>query len=73
MSLILLNRCQFKIVGFTDVDWIISSQRSKSFELTPAKRMGTPIINLEEAFDQNSTTSNAISVRIKKEKNEKSG
>lgn len=50
-----------------------SSQVSESNSLTPAKRSGTPIMNLEESFDQNSVTKTNTAVRIKKEKIEKSG
>ncbi|KAH0929467.1 hypothetical protein HID58_015194 [Brassica napus] len=50
-----------------------SSQVSESNSLTPAKRSGTPIMNLEEIFDQNSVTKTNAAVRIKKEKIEKSG
>uniref|UniRef100_A0A0D3BY09 DUF223 domain-containing protein n=1 Tax=Brassica oleracea var. oleracea TaxID=109376 RepID=A0A0D3BY09_BRAOL len=50
-----------------------SSQSDKTGDLTPAKRMRSPIINLEDAFDQNSVTRSAGTIKIKQEKNEKSG
>ncbi|KAH0922967.1 hypothetical protein HID58_022985 [Brassica napus] len=42
-------------------------------DLTPAKRKGEPVINLEDAYDQNSVTKLACTIRIKKEKDSKSG
>ncbi|WZY94713.1 replication protein A 70 kDa DNA-binding subunit C-like [Brassica napus] len=50
-----------------------SSQSDKTSDLTPAKRMRSPIINLEDAFDQNSVTRSVGTRKIKQEKNEKSG
>uniref|UniRef100_A0A0D3CM08 DUF223 domain-containing protein n=1 Tax=Brassica oleracea var. oleracea TaxID=109376 RepID=A0A0D3CM08_BRAOL len=49
-----------------------SSQQAESNDLTPAKRTRPPIINLEDAFDQNSVTRSACIIKVKKEKNEKS-
>ncbi|KAG2323979.1 hypothetical protein Bca4012_037938 [Brassica carinata] len=48
-----------------------SSQLSEPTDLTPAKRIIPPIINLEEAFDQNSITRMACIIKVKKEKIEK--
>ncbi|CAN7040162.1 unnamed protein product [Brassica oleracea var. botrytis] len=42
-------------------------------DLTPAKRRGTVIDNLDETFDQNSVSRTPCSTRIKKEKTDKSG
>lgn len=50
-----------------------SSHASVSKALTPAKRIGPPVINLEDSFDQNSTTSKKRAVRIKTEKVDESG
>ncbi|KAF8096354.1 hypothetical protein N665_0311s0007 [Sinapis alba] len=50
-----------------------SSQQSEGFDLTPAKRVRAPSLNLEEQFDQNSVTRETSSIRIKKEKVDKSG
>ncbi|XP_056864303.1 replication protein A 70 kDa DNA-binding subunit C-like [Raphanus sativus] len=50
-----------------------SSNQTESMALTPAKRKGALIVNLEETFDQNSVTRTPCTTRIKKEKNEKSG
>ncbi|KAF8092693.1 hypothetical protein N665_0403s0001 [Sinapis alba] len=50
-----------------------SSQQSEGFDLTPAKRVRAPSLNLEEQFDQNSVTRETNSIRIKKEKVDKSG
>lgn len=50
-----------------------SSQPSVSKAVTPAKRIGAPVINLEAAFDQNSTTHLSRPVKIKKEKVDESG
>ncbi|KAF2542941.1 hypothetical protein F2Q68_00031310 [Brassica cretica] len=52
---------------------MIQGGSSGSTDLTPAKRTRTPIINLEEAFDQNSVTKMACTIKVKKEKLEKSG
>lgn len=52
---------------------MIQGGSSGSTDLTPAKRTRTPIINLEEAFDQNSVTKMACTIKVKKEKFEKSG
>ncbi|KAG2247535.1 hypothetical protein Bca52824_087163 [Brassica carinata] len=40
-------------------------------DLRPTKRTRTPIINLEESFDQNSVTRSVCTIKIKKEKFEK--
>ncbi|KAL0899279.1 hypothetical protein Bca101_083240 [Brassica carinata] len=48
-----------------------SSQLSEPTDLTPAKRIIPPVINLEEAFDQNSITRMACIIKVKKEKIEK--
>ncbi|KAF8048621.1 hypothetical protein N665_2454s0002 [Sinapis alba] len=50
-----------------------SSQQREGFDLTPAKRVRAPSLNLEEQFDQNSVTRETSSIRIKKEKVDKSG
>ncbi|XP_056860058.1 uncharacterized protein LOC130508520 [Raphanus sativus] len=50
-----------------------SSCKSESSDFTPAKRIGTPIITLDDAVDQNSVTRVACSKKVKKEKNEFSG
>lgn len=50
-----------------------SSQQGESNEMTPAKRTRPPVINLEDAFDQNFQPTSACTNRVKKEKNEKSG
>ncbi|CAF1929360.1 unnamed protein product [Brassica napus] len=50
-----------------------SSQQGGPSDLTPAKRRGGPVVNLEEEFDQNSVTKMGITTRIKKEKFDKSG
>ncbi|KAF3610705.1 hypothetical protein DY000_02048573 [Brassica cretica] len=50
-----------------------SSQQGGPSDLTPAKRRGVPVVNLEEEFDQNSVTKMGITTRIKKEKFDKSG
>ncbi|KAF8080932.1 hypothetical protein N665_0914s0019 [Sinapis alba] len=42
-------------------------------DLTPTKRRGGPVVNLEEEFDQNSFTKRSITTQIKKEKFEESG
>ncbi|CAN6818696.1 unnamed protein product [Brassica oleracea] len=42
---------------------MIQSDSSGSTDLTPAKRTRTPIINLEEAFDQNSVTKMACNIK----------
>ncbi|CAF1919673.1 unnamed protein product, partial [Brassica napus] len=52
---------------------MIQGGSSGSTDLTPAKRTRTPIINLEEAFDQNSVTKMACTIKVKKKKFEKSG
>lgn len=44
-----------------------------STDLTLAKRTRPPIINLEEAFDQNSVTRMACTIKVKKEKIDGSG
>ncbi|CAF1956084.1 unnamed protein product [Brassica napus] len=49
------------------------SEETQTTAITPAKRRGGPVINLEESFDQNSVTKTPCTIRIKKEKNEKSG
>ncbi|CAH8332642.1 unnamed protein product [Eruca vesicaria subsp. sativa] len=49
-----------------------SSQQTESTNMIPAKRARTPIINLEDAFDQTSVTRQATTIRVKKEKNAKS-
>ncbi|KAG5407712.1 hypothetical protein IGI04_013831 [Brassica rapa subsp. trilocularis] len=48
-----------------------SSEEVERTDLTPAKRRGTTIVNLEEAVDQNSVTRTPCTTRIKKEKTEK--
>ncbi|XP_056843277.1 uncharacterized protein LOC108830017 [Raphanus sativus] len=50
-----------------------SSGEGEGSDITPAKRRGTPIVNLEEAFDQSSVTRTPCTTRIKKEKPDKSG
>ncbi|KAF8083383.1 hypothetical protein N665_0776s0008 [Sinapis alba] len=50
-----------------------SSRPSVSKDRTPAKRIGAPIINLEDSFDQNSVTRTSCPVKIKKEKLDESG
>ncbi|XP_056843178.1 uncharacterized protein LOC108811044 [Raphanus sativus] len=50
-----------------------SSGEGEGSDITPAKRIGTPIVNLEEAFDQSSVTRTPCTTRIKKEKPDKSG
>uniref|UniRef100_M4ED00 Uncharacterized protein n=1 Tax=Brassica campestris TaxID=3711 RepID=M4ED00_BRACM len=50
-----------------------SSEEVNPSELTPAKRTVATIVNLEEDFDRNSVTKTACTVRVKKEKSEKSG
>ncbi|XP_056854016.1 replication protein A 70 kDa DNA-binding subunit C-like [Raphanus sativus] len=50
-----------------------SHGEGETTDLTPAKRRGTPIVNLEEAFDQSSGIHTTITARIKKEKTDKSG
>ncbi|CAN6856384.1 unnamed protein product, partial [Brassica oleracea] len=50
---------------------MIQGGSSGSTDLTPAKRTRTPIINLEEAFDQNSVTKMACTIKVKKKKFEK--
>ncbi|XP_018443582.1 replication protein A 70 kDa DNA-binding subunit C-like [Raphanus sativus] len=45
-----------------------SSQLTESNEMTPAKRSRPPVVNLEDAFDQNSVTRSACTIRVKKEK-----
>ncbi|KAF2595712.1 hypothetical protein F2Q68_00011091 [Brassica cretica] len=45
---------------------MIQGGSSGSTDLTPAKRTRTPIINLEEAFDQNSVTKMACTIKAKK-------
>lgn len=50
-----------------------SSQDVETNLLTPAKRPAATVFNLEEHYDENSVTKNACSVRIKKEKTDKSG
>ncbi|CAN6993517.1 unnamed protein product [Brassica oleracea var. botrytis] len=50
-----------------------SSQECEPTDLTPAKRRGTVIDNLDETFDQNSVSRTLCSTRIKKEKTDKSG
>lgn len=50
-----------------------SSCKSESSDFTPAKRIGTPIITLDDTVDQNSVTRVACSKKVKKEKNEFSG
>lgn len=47
------------------------SQQGDPSDLTPAKRRGGPIVNLEDEFDQNSVTK--MGTWIKKEKFDKSG
>ncbi|KAG2266479.1 hypothetical protein Bca52824_073558 [Brassica carinata] len=47
------------------------SEETQTTAITPAKRRGGPVINLEESFDQNSVTKTPCTIRIKKEKNEK--
>ncbi|KAG5414520.1 hypothetical protein IGI04_002087 [Brassica rapa subsp. trilocularis] len=49
-----------------------SSEEVNPSELTPAKRRVATIVNLEEDFDRNSVTKTACTVRVKKEKIEKS-
>ncbi|CAN7139838.1 unnamed protein product [Brassica rapa subsp. narinosa] len=49
-----------------------SSQEAEANALTPAKRQGTTIFNLEEHYDENSAIRNSCSTRIKKEKTDKS-
>lgn len=50
-----------------------SSQEGDASAITPAKRRGPTVFNLEEHYDENSVTKKACSVRIKKEKADKSG
>lgn len=50
-----------------------SSQEAEANALTPAKRRGTTVFNLEEHYDENSVIRNSCSTRIKKEKTDKSG
>ncbi|CAN6808446.1 unnamed protein product [Brassica oleracea] len=50
-----------------------SSQECDPIDLTPAKRRGTVIDNLDETFDQNFVSRTPCSTRIKKEKTDKSG
>lgn len=50
-----------------------SSEISQLPELTPAKRKGLQVINVEEAVDQNSVTRAPCFNRVKKEKIHKSG
>ncbi|KAF8113551.1 hypothetical protein N665_0048s0012 [Sinapis alba] len=50
-----------------------SPVQSESNDLTPAKRTRPPIINLDDAFDQNSITRMVCTIKVKKEKIEKSG
>ncbi|KAG5396099.1 hypothetical protein IGI04_017913 [Brassica rapa subsp. trilocularis] len=50
-----------------------SSQECEPTDLTPAKRRGTVIDNLDETFDENSVSRTPCSTRIKKEKTDKSG
>ncbi|KAF8111650.1 hypothetical protein N665_0073s0010 [Sinapis alba] len=50
-----------------------SSQQAESNELTPAKRTRPAIINLEDDFDQYSVSKTACTIKVKKEKIEKSG
>ncbi|KAF2555435.1 hypothetical protein F2Q68_00013175 [Brassica cretica] len=50
-----------------------SSQECEPTDLTPAKRRGTVIDNLDETFDQNSVSRTLCSTQIKKEKTDKSG
>ena len=47
-----------------------SSQEAEANALTPAKRQGTTIFNLEKHYDENSAIRNPCSTRIKKEKTE---
>ncbi|KAG2330521.1 hypothetical protein Bca52824_001701 [Brassica carinata] len=42
-----------------------SSQHPESNDLTPTKRSRTPIINLEESFDQNSITRSVCPIKVK--------
>ena len=50
-----------------------SSQECEGTDLTPAKRRGTLIDNLEAAVDHNSLTRSPCNTGIKKEKTEESG
>uniref|UniRef100_M4FAI9 Uncharacterized protein n=1 Tax=Brassica campestris TaxID=3711 RepID=M4FAI9_BRACM len=50
-----------------------SSQQGEANTLTPAKRRGTTVFNLEEHYDENLVRRNSCSTRIKKEKPDKSG
>ncbi|CAF1938547.1 unnamed protein product [Brassica oleracea] len=50
-----------------------SSQECEPTDLTPAKRRGTVIDNLDKTFDQNFVSRTPCSTRIKKEKTDKSG
>lgn len=50
-----------------------SSEEVNPTELTPAKRRASTVVNLEKEFDRNSVTKTASTIRVKKEKNEKSG
>lgn len=61
---------------YTQGSLLVSTEshgEGETTELTPAKRRGTPIVNLEEAFDQSSGIRTTITARIKKEKTDKSG
>ncbi|CAH8390265.1 unnamed protein product [Eruca vesicaria subsp. sativa] len=48
-----------------------SLQEAEANTLTPAKRRGTTVFNLDEQYDENSRTKNSCSIRIKKEKTDK--
>ncbi|CAN6893294.1 unnamed protein product, partial [Brassica oleracea] len=50
-----------------------SSEEVNPTELTPSKRRVSTVVNLEEEFDRNSVTKTACTVRVKKDKSEKSG
>ncbi|CAH8358374.1 unnamed protein product [Eruca vesicaria subsp. sativa] len=50
-----------------------SSQEAEANTLTPTKRQGTTIFNLDEEYDEISVTKNLCSIQIKKEKTDKSG
>ncbi|KAF8091968.1 hypothetical protein N665_0430s0008 [Sinapis alba] len=52
---------------------VTHSPTSDSKSRTPAKRVGAPVINLEDTFDQSSVTRTLCPVKIKKEKKDSSG
>ncbi|KAF8096356.1 hypothetical protein N665_0311s0009 [Sinapis alba] len=63
-----------KIVTNEDmIEEFVENLSKKGFDLTPAKRFRAPSLNLDEQFDQNSVTRETSSIRIKKEKVDKSG